>query len=326
MIEKRRLSRIVIILVLTIFSFTKPATAQSFSKLVVFGDSLSDTGNLASVTVNFPFPFFANRLSNGPILADFLADQIGSNAEASRHLSGSSSGFNYAIAGGNIVGADPEDLAAQVTAYLVREQTQADPLALYFVFMGGNDLRDIRSITSPVQANARISQVLDALVAQISRLAEAGATTFLVPNMPNIGRLPETLQREEGDAGVTIRARDYSLFYNQQLAVRIAKLRSELDIGITEFDLFSELEVLFGNSARFGFTQTQIGCFEIDGFNFQPDCVFGTRFDRFVFFDNIHPTARTNELVGLTLAEVAPKSVFSPLNLVITPILQLLLQ
>jgi hypothetical protein len=34
----------------------------SYSELIVFGDSLSDTGNLASLTIDFPRPYYKNRV------------------------------------------------------------------------------------------------------------------------------------------------------------------------------------------------------------------------------------------------------------------------
>lgn len=314
------------LLIAVVLAFANSVAAQGFSKLVVFGDSLSDTGNLASISVNFPFPFFENRISNGPVLVDFLAAQVASNADASKHLIGNPEGFNYSVAGGNVVGSDVEDLAPQVDAYLGREQ--ADPQALYFILMGGNDLRDIRSITSQALVDARINEVLDTLVAQINRLAGAGATTFLISNLPDIGRLPQTIERESTEPGVIARARQYSILYNQRLVLRLAALRSALDVDISEFDLFSEFELLFVNPQQFGFTQTEVGCFELDSFSFEPECVFGTRFDRFVFFDSIHPTAKTNELIAAKLAQIVPESFFIPNDgefITLAPILQLLL-
>jgi len=98
------------------------AQTDGFSKLVVFGDSLSDTGNLA--VVDLPPPYFQNRISDGPVVADLIAQAIGSDAEAAGHLLGRLGGFNYAVAGGNITGNDPEDLTQQVTAYLQRVNNQ----------------------------------------------------------------------------------------------------------------------------------------------------------------------------------------------------------
>ena len=56
----------------------------SYSGLVIFGDSLSDPGNILSLTTAFtrdtPFPTFpgaAGRFSNGPAWTEYLASGLG---------------------------------------------------------------------------------------------------------------------------------------------------------------------------------------------------------------------------------------------------------
>jgi len=188
------------------------AHQASFSRLVVFGDSLSDTGNLA--VVDFPPPYFDNRISDGPVIADLIGEAIGSSALASGHLLGRTDGFNYAVGGGNIDGGDPEDLPQQISAYLQRVNNQADPDALYFVFVGGNDLRGLRGTTSLQQAQLQLERILGTLHTQLERLRGAGARAFLIPNVANIARLPETLDLEASEPGVTARAESYTRLYN----------------------------------------------------------------------------------------------------------------
>ena len=111
------------------------SSAQSFSQLVIFGDSLSDTGNIAGILpTGLPPPYFENRISNGPLAVDTLAQAL--NLDAAPAADG---GSNYAIVGGNILGNDFADLSSQLTRYLVDAENQADPNALYLLFMGGND-------------------------------------------------------------------------------------------------------------------------------------------------------------------------------------------
>ena len=52
------------------------ASAQGFSNMYIFGDSLSDTGNRATVTGDFPAPFFMNRVSNGQVAVEVLATSL----------------------------------------------------------------------------------------------------------------------------------------------------------------------------------------------------------------------------------------------------------
>jgi phospholipase/lecithinase/hemolysin len=282
------------------------AQSSRYAGLVIFGDSLSDTCNLSSATVNLPFPFFENRISNGPVLVDYLAAELGLRALSSRHTISDQGGDNFSISGGNILGSDTEDLGSQVSAFLARENGQATPSKLYFVMMGGNDLRDIRGIRSTNDAAAKISLVAQKLELELTRLYDSGARTFLIANVGDVGMLPETLARRSGDQNITQRAREYVQAYNRQLEAVMQRLQYKPGVALSKFDLFAELDQILSNASALGFTQTQVGCFTLSQLSFHPDCIFGTRFDRFVFFDSIHPSATTNRIASIGLISSIP--------------------
>ena len=300
----------VALLLLYLFSPLTSAQQEDFTKLIVFGDSLSDTGNLA--IIDLPSPYFSNRISDGPVAVDFIATSIGSNANSSRHFLGSPVGFNYAVAGGNIVGDDREDLASQIDVHLNRINDQTDPNALYVVFAGGNDLRDIRSIGTASIAAQRINAAVAQLDAQIQRLVDAGARAFFVPNVPNIARIPETLERIPSDQTVSSRAQTYVQQYNNALAQTLQKYQSRSDLAFTTFDLYAAFENILDNFSSFGFRNREEGCFNPSDFPFsvsnppiELECIiFG--FESRVFFDNIHPSSRTNELLGAQMVAALP--------------------
>ena len=229
------------------------------------------------------------------------------------------------MSGGNIVGDDREDLSSQVDSFLSRSDAASSD-SLYFVMMGGNDLRDIRSLNQAT-AQVRINQALDSLDDQLNRLYDAGARTFLIANVANIGRIPETLGRQQNDPGIVARAEAYVRSYNSALTQRLTSFNDRAGVSLNVFDLFSELENILANSNALGFTQTEVGCFELERFRFESDCLFGTRFDRFVFFDSIHPTGRANQLASPGLiAQIPTPIVISPPKTVnLSSIIQLLL-
>lgn len=296
-------TKLVMIFVYLILSLSAHGQSE-FSKLVVFGDSLSDTGNLA--IVNFPPPYFENRISDGLVVADLLATLIDSSADRSGHLLGEADGFNYSVAGGNILGSDREDLTAQVTAYLDRLDGRADPDALYLVFMGGNDARGLRSITSDALIQASIVETLGVLEAQIDRLVAAGARAFIVPNIANIGRLPETINREADDPGITLRAQTVSQRFNQLLPDVLSKYKSNLNISLVEFDLYATFEMILGSPESFGFTSIDEGCFDPDELKIELECVlFG--FERRPFFDQLHPSSATNRIIFSRMSANLPE-------------------
>ncbi len=279
--------------------YASSALAQTdFSKIVIFGDSLSDTGNLSSVFGALPFPYFNNRISDGTVAVDRLAQLLGDNAAASLHLANQQSGYNYAVAGGAIVGNEDEDLTAQVDAFVSRVTNSTDPSALYLIMIGGNDLRSIRGTASVSTASSQIDLSVSSLVAQITRLINAGATNFFIANSPNIGRIPETLSLESSNPGISARAQNYTQILNQRLSAQLNTLFTNTNRQLIEFDFYSAFESLLNNAASLGYTQTSVGCFSIGSFSFHPDCNFGLTFDRFVFFDNIHPTGKAHRMLG----------------------------
>src|SRR5918998_3827853 len=94
---------------------SSPAMAENFPALVVFGDSLSDTGN-------------AGRFSNGPVWVERIAERIGARLRPSGE-----GGTNYAVGGARARGG-PTDLRAQADAFLSARRGRVDPAALYVVY------------------------------------------------------------------------------------------------------------------------------------------------------------------------------------------------
>src|SRR5215213_5904819 len=77
--------------------------AGPFTDLVVFGDSLSDIGNIAQAPfINTPGPFYWNgRFSNGPVHAETLATGLGLPA---LNRSTASGGNDFAYGGATTTG------------------------------------------------------------------------------------------------------------------------------------------------------------------------------------------------------------------------------
>jgi len=278
----------------------------SFSRVYVFGDSLSDTGNLAAVIGDFPSPpFFMNRVSNGPVGVEILAKRFDLTADASLHLIGPSVGSNYAVAGARAISSQPIDLNTQVMLFLANHRSTAPTDALYVVFIGGNDLRAARDMANFVDAKVIVIEAANEVGKTIETLAQAGAQTFLLVNFPNIGAIPETqlIAGATSNPGLIKRARRVSKLYREELEDIAELLEDENEIEIVEFDLFKFFKNLLRKADHLGFTNTTEACFSSITFSFHPDCNFGANFDQFIFFDEIHPTARVHALVGEAMFE-----------------------
>ena len=183
-----------------------PAAASPYTSMVVFGDSLSDSGNNAiaigaqsqTITGNTYIPTYpyapGTTYSNGPVWASYAASALGVSAAPS--LAG---GTNYAF-GGATTGPDPSSfpysLLTQANQYLASTGGTAASSALYVVAGGGNDARAALSAiaANPASAPAVIAATAASFVANVltivNNLNSAGAQHIIVWDTPNLGLAP----------------------------------------------------------------------------------------------------------------------------------------
>lgn len=287
--------------ILVFIFFTSLSFAgEQYSKVYIFGDSISDSGNLAALIGPFPNPpYYDNRVSNGPVMVEVLTELMGTTALPSFHLTGPEAGTNYAIAGARAYGFAAIDLDTQVNLFLANHGNIAAKDNLYIVFIGGDDIRDARDNPDDL-ANEIIQHALDSELQNIKKLIAAGAQHFMIMNVPDIGTIPESmlLAQLSGDASIVKRASRYSHTFNKNLFHQLGKLKKQYHIDITKIDIAKILKKVLANGSKYGFTNTTDACFSSNNQAFNPGCNFGMNFDSYVFFDEIHPTARMHSLVA----------------------------
>ena len=158
------------------------SVAGPFTQLVVFGDSLSDVGNISQATGGI-YPgqyYYNNRFSNGPVYTEAMA--TGLDLPMVRSTAG---GNNFAYGGaktfgtGGFEGLFIRDIDEQVDQFLTGPP--ADPNALFLVFAGSNDI---------VGGQTNVSIPVNSLAEDIDRLIVDGARNLLVPNLPLLGYTP----------------------------------------------------------------------------------------------------------------------------------------
>ncbi|MBW7981015.1 autotransporter outer membrane beta-barrel domain-containing protein [Enterobacillus tribolii] len=150
--------------------------ALAFDQVVVFGDSLSDNGNVGRFTYDG---------SQHPLYDDILAQSIGLNLSASAQ-----GGSDYA-AGGAVAAPSlnaQNNTQDQVAAYLDTVGGKADGQGLYIHWIGGNDLA--AAVLNSAQAQTIVLTSAAGAAQQVDTLLNAGAGTVIVPTVPNIGLTP----------------------------------------------------------------------------------------------------------------------------------------
>ena len=230
-----------------------PSPANAFDELVVFGDSLSDTGN-------------AGRFSNGPVWVEGVANGLGLSVRPSEL-----GGTNYAIGGARLDPASgPTSLPAQMQRHL--EGNRLSRKRLYIVYGGGNDLIAAALGTAGEQL---VDRAVEALRGMLFRLAERGATDVLVPNLPDVGMTPAA--RLAGQTEID-RAARLTRRFNEALEAVLRELETTTSVRLYRLDVAAMAERARIDPAAFGFVNVTTPCIGL------PSC------EGYLFWDGLHPT------------------------------------
>ncbi|MEO0685142.1 MAG: SGNH/GDSL hydrolase family protein, partial [Cyanobacteria bacterium J06649_11] len=223
-------------------------TINSFSSFITFGDSLADVGNLYITTrsINPSSPPYADgRLSNGELLPEIIAKELGLSASTPSLAGGDNYAFATAETGSGFSDEGLPNVGKQIEAYLtIDAPAEGD---IFFISAGSNNfIPDIGEETTPDNI-ATPASVLAGLTENITTLADAGAENFIIPNLALLGSLPYAQNEGISDALNTASAEFNSLLDN-----KLDNLENELGINIFELDVASEIAQIRANPEDFG--------------------------------------------------------------------------
>ncbi len=267
-----------------------PALAGPYTSLTVFGDSLSDTGNvfLANGGAVPAAPYFNGRFSDGPVWIDTLAAGLGLPSGAVPSLAG---GGNFAFGGARTgsTGVPVPGVLAQVGGLWAPANPLADPNGLYGVVGGGNDMRDARgSGSTAASRQAAAEAAVTNLSNAVGALASRGARHVLIANLPDLGQTPEAAA-----LGLVANSSDVTARFNALVAMLealFAGLEVELlDLAGIAADVRND--ALNNGGAVYGITNVSTPCGGFTG-------SIGIACSVSAFSDALHPSARLHAVFG----------------------------
>ena len=239
------------------------AAARPTSRVVVFGDSLSDPGNLKQRLMIFPAsPYWLGRFANGPVWPEHLARRTGIVVQ-NHAFGGAVSAPHEDVPAADIVAAIQQGaqhlLTGSVQGYVADYVERDLPIGVvqrpretvYIVWAGANDYiskepftGDIGTLLDTPQGEAGSERVIElateALADQVRRLYAAGARRFVVVNLPDLGRTPAVLHNtsyqprgERSEEGRRIRLgrrlSELTTRHNQRLKRALARGGREME-------------------------------------------------------------------------------------------------
>ena len=251
--------------------------------LYVFGDSLSDTGNvhhmvcwLRAASPTPSPPYYAGRFSNGPNWIDLLAAEMGLTS-----VSAWQGGTNFAY-GGAQVGFGLSTLIpfipniGEQIEFFARTR-KAFALESWIALLGGHN-----NLFATVHGRGDVgwSQALDLLMIHLDRLYELGGRKFIVPNLFPIHRCPESPVAKRDFMRLWLDA------FNHELESRLDTFRNaHADVCVVSPDLAWVANEILDRPDAYGFICTDAGCYDATS-----KTTIGDPSEHF-WWDECHPTA-----------------------------------
>ena len=291
-----------------------PKHGPDYTSIVIFGDSLSDTGNVADLTeakygVRIPGPdadYTDGRFTDG---ADTLPpaekyfgvwiEQYAATLPAKPEIKASLDGgtdyaYGFATTGdgtglftfgpSDSLFVNVENIGQQITDYLATHPKINDK-TLFVVWGGANDLLQATSDDDIIEAG--INQGLN-----IQRLIDAGATQFIVPNLPPLGLVP----RLNGSPTTSVPATAASVLYNDVLKAALLilpDLNPFKRLQLKQLDVFALFNQIIAAPSKYSLVNVTASS---QAMAVDPDT--------YLFWDDLHPTTRGHNILAVTAAEV----------------------
>ena len=169
-------------------------------------------------------------------------------------------------------------------------------------------MRSARDTASFLGAFSILRKAADAIASNIRTLIQAGARNFLVADAPDIGAIPETqlIAEQLGDSNFVRQARFKSFFFNLLLRQRLGTIKNNFDVRLTEYRSIPFSKDVIRNASGLDLINTMDNCFSTQNLQFTPACDNGANLDRFLYFDEIHPTSVVHQRIGRALYAVVP--------------------
>jgi len=251
-------------LVLVFGLFPSGAAASTYDSILAFGDSLSAITGTNTKTTD-------GRWSNGPIWVEYLATSLG-----------------VGLTDMAVEGTSTSMLLSQVNSYGTISSS-----TLVTVWAGGADLPYLLGKTSPgttyETAAYNLNSTIEALIGK-------GASSFVIPNLLNVGVIPNVILNYHDDLpkgfvfpdGIN-KAEAYASWWCQGYNTEIDKYLNILrtahtDLNFYTYDTYGMLTGMVSDPNAYGFSNAEA-----------------------IFYDGFHPSSQTHAyLADQVYAQVVP--------------------
>lgn len=292
----KRLTGVLLFAIGTLSSPLGVDSAAAQGRIITFGDSLSDNGNLFA-TVGFPPVPYNHRFTNGIVWTEILS---GGSQNSPFQGTGVAGNVNLAFGGArtDTLVAQPPGIPTQIDAFAAFGGTIGSK-DLVTVLGGANNIFQFLdptvNTTIPVTQASITSNSQAAAVAElgsIQTLINRGARSLLVANLPDIGAAPSFSGTATGSGAATLATN----VFNGTLAPGLAQIAAaNSGVNIIQMDINKAFVAIMQNPAAFGLANVTQQCVQV------LSCVAGgaAAQNQFLFWDGVHPTQTGHSILAL---------------------------
>lgn len=240
-----------------LISLTVSIHARQFDRVAIFGDSLSDMGNMYKYSWHFipkSPPYYKGHFSNRQVWPEYLLERY-FGPDSRKRLS------NYAVGGSGAVLTKEENLpytlATEMAVYLNADKHQQLESILHVVWSGSNNY-----LNGPENVDEVTTYVVDeGVMFNVKALIDNGAKMIVVGNLPDISTTPEASHAKNRELLATL-IREH----NNKLKHRVDEMKDALkqqgsDVVLVYFDVAKTFSYIQTHPEEFGITNTTEACY-----------------------------------------------------------------
>ncbi|MFQ3324641.1 MAG: thermolabile hemolysin [Pseudomonadales bacterium] len=227
---------------------------ETTQRVVLFGDSLSDTGRLKNRLIVFPeSPYWLGRFSDGPVWIDYL-EAFNHVAVQNHSYGGAFTVDHRAVPGESVLDKIKEEgqlfvsgsIDLQVSDYIDFQLTSGSLKAVegttFVLWSGANDYISKEPISGVIDTflntskgapgyKEMVDETILALERYLKRLYVIGARRFILMDLPDLGETPVVLQNESYMKGNSEQSDQQR---RAELSKRLSALSADHNLAIIE--------------------------------------------------------------------------------------------
>ena len=239
-------------------------TSKGFKHLVVFGDSLSDPGNLNRRTLGFFLPpsvFYRSRFSNGPIWTDYAQEALTGWSVSNFSVGGAKTSGNSLVEHFVVI-----PLNRQIATHQDELKRMPHESAVVAIWIGANNytfgVSNYQDKQKRLQAD-KLRTYVDASMQDISRgiedLKKLGFRFFMLGTLPELGVLSDNPREPREATAASLFAATAA--HNAALAKLISQLQKQEDIVVGTFHAGEVNQATIDEPKKWGFSRLDAPCF-----------------------------------------------------------------